>query len=179
MNRRLTLLIALLAATTLIVGSGGFSAASADRGLSVAVAQNEDASLSLWDPGARTTGGPPPAWARYNRLVGASTGEDPERVRLVAVRNAFPGATLTVDARLAHSVTGVTVTDVDRAILTPGEATALSATVQCPPAATRRLPLTVNATSESIETSVRFDVVVTCPSPGSASGPTQGPPEAE
>jgi hypothetical protein len=51
MRRRVWLLVGALAATTLIGGTGSFSAASMDRGVSVNVADHEDAYVGLADPG--------------------------------------------------------------------------------------------------------------------------------
>jgi hypothetical protein len=57
------------AASALILGSGGFSAAQVDRGVSVSAADHDEAVVSLWDPGAER----PPDHAGEDPVTGSET----------------------------------------------------------------------------------------------------------
>ena len=79
-TRLLWVALAILSVSALVFGTGGFSAATADRNVSVAASSHDRALVSIWDPGGASP--EPPTYA----------GEDPvtpndTRVKLLVIEN--------------------------------------------------------------------------------------------
>jgi hypothetical protein len=133
MRRRAVLATALaaVALSALVFGTGGYSTATMDRGVAVTVADHDQAVVTLWDPGVGSAGQPPLVVARAGLA-----GEDPvtregEPVRVVAVVNRFEDQSITVDASVDASPTGVDVGPFEPVRLAPGAVGALEAPVEC------------------------------------------------
>jgi hypothetical protein len=168
MRRRLLwLALGALSVSALVVGTGGFSAAVTDRGVSVAVADHDRALVSIWDPG-----GPSPEPPMH-------PGEDPitpndTRVKLLVVENRIDGATLDLQVReragspvsVAGSYDGLESEDT----------AVVDADVDCNGHTGRvDAPLTVRATATDggFHSVIRFDASVVCSQPPSKGGGAQ------
>lgn len=166
MSRRLWLLAALSVVAMLTIGSGGYSSASMDRGVSVGVAGHQDAAVSLWDPGAH----------------GDVPHEDPvtatdSRTTLFLVQNRFPDTAIDVTARVAEAPPGVRVTAIETASLPAGVPTRepIRGTVHCGGQhGPTRVLLDVTASGSGLRASISFPVTVVCATPP----PSSGGPEA-
>jgi hypothetical protein len=95
MNRRVWLLVAALAALSLAMGTGGFSAAELDRGVSVSVAEDEHAFVGLADPGAHGEGA---YWMPPKHNGETPVTKNDQTTRLFVVRNAFTNEQIRVTA---------------------------------------------------------------------------------
>jgi|AntRauMinimDraft_4_1070384.scaffolds.fasta_scaffold00774_2 hypothetical protein len=128
MNKLRVASVALLvvASTGLMFGSMGFSSVAADRGVSVAVA-DDDSALVGYDSGTVTV-----------------TGN--ERVDLVTVTNRLSSEAAVANVTVSTSDDDVEVTNVSKPSLDPGEVKAIAADVHCP--GNRDVTVTVSVTVE-------------------------------
>jgi hypothetical protein len=167
MARRVWLLIAAVAALALVTGTGGFSAAQMDRGMTVNVAADGEAYVGLYDPGAAH----PPTWATAYRDGSATSNGT---VPLVAVRNQFAGTDLTVTVRSARPGRAPVGIDTRQATLGWGEQKVIMTDVNCT-GQKKPVKLTVVATGEDrgLHAEISHTVWVPCQSP-----PTETPPAA-
>ena len=154
--------VLLVVLSTLVAGTGGFSAASAERPATIAVAPTHgDALVSIWDPGAGGAGGEPPMYAGEEPVPA-----DGAVVTVVVVRNRFTERTLdfTVSDRDGSPV-GVTGRRDDVAA---GAVVPVDAAVDCRGHHGRvDVPLEVTATAAdgSFRAYVNFRAAVVCPAP--------------
>jgi hypothetical protein len=147
-----------LASTGLLFGSMGFSSVAADRGVSVAVA-DDDSSLVGYDSDAV-----------------AVTGN--ERVDLVTVTNRLSSEASVTNVTVTTSGDddNVVVSNVSKPTLGPGEAEAVAADVHCP--GNRDVPITVSVTveAEGVTAAISGDTTtrsfsLDCGGEGESSGP--------
>lgn len=170
-RRRVLLAVAALAVAAAVTGpTGGFTATAADRPVEVAVADDDRALLTLYDPGVGSEGPPPRAVA-----AAGLAGEDPvangsDRVRVLAVLNRFR-TPVTVDGAARSTPETVTVTGVDPVELAPAEAAGLTARVDC---GDRRGPVTValavHASGDGVTVRTTTTATVVCNGPAGGAG---------
>ena len=171
-KRLLWLTLGALSVSALVLGTGGFSAAVTDRGVSVAVADHDRALVSIWDPG-----GPSPE-------PPAHPGEDPvtpndTRVKLLVVENRIDGTTL--DLQVSARADSPVSVDGSNDGLGSGNTAAVFADVDCNGHTGRvDAPLTVEATATDggFHSVIQFDASVVCSQPtaeGSATRSTDSP----
>jgi len=118
-----------VASTGLLFGSMGFSSVAADRGVSVAVADDDSALVGYDSETVRVTGN--------------------ERVDLVEVTNRLPSEASVTNVTVATSGDddNVAISNVSKPTLDPGEAAAVAADVHCP--GNRDVPITVSVTVDA------------------------------
>jgi hypothetical protein len=172
-RRLLWAVIGAVVLSTLVLGTGGFTAASIDRPVAVTVSDHDRSLVTLWDPGAGGEGQPP------RRIASAGlNGEDPvtsdgQTTRVVAVQNRFSDRAITVDATVAESPPGVGVGPFDSVDLGPGDAGALNAPVDC---GDRHGPvevtLEVTASDEHFTGVISYEATVVCATPDPTPTPT-------
>jgi hypothetical protein len=179
MHRRVWLLVAAFAALSLALGTGGFSAATMDRGVHVSVADHEHAFVGLADPGAHGTH-PSPSWihGKDNRLMSESPLQQGEGLtRLVVVKNRFGRTSLDVHARGTDSG-DVRLTWSSNTTLHPHDVGVVKGTVDCEgETGPQKLDLTVTAEAVdgSLTASIDYPVTVVCASEASTPTPTATP----
>jgi hypothetical protein len=162
------LLVAGLAALSLALGTGGFSAAEIDRGVSVSVADHENAYVGLADPGAHGTH-PSPSWIHRgdNGLMSETPLQQGEGwTRLVVVKNRFGGTSLDVHARGTDGG-DVRLTWASNTTLHPHDVGVVSGTVDCEGATgPQQLGLTIvaEAVDGSLTAAIDYPVTVDCAS---------------
>jgi hypothetical protein len=167
MHRRVWLLVAAFAALSLALGTGGFSAAELDRGVSVSVSDPGNAIVSLYDPGAPN----PPMWVpdQYHAEP-TVTGSD-DTVPVVVVYNRFEGTDLTVDVEQQDGITLTGATETEVAV---GQHAPVTGSIDCV-GGESNLGLNVTADGDSMQASIEFDVTVDCrpePTPTPTATPT-------
>jgi hypothetical protein len=158
-RRAVWLLLGAVSVLALVVGTGGFSTAAVDRGVSIAVADHDRALVSVWDPGGASAEPP-----RYQ-------GEDPvtpegTRVKLVVVENRFDAGP--IDLRVTERAASPVSVDGSYEGLASGEVAPVVADVDCDGHHGRtEVPLTVHATAVNgeFESEIRYDASVVCPDP--------------
>lgn len=162
MRRKLAWLVLLMVcAAALVSGTGGFSAASMDRGVSIAVAEShEKALVSIWDPGARQMGNSnsPPQYSGEDPVVSNQTS-----VKLIVVQNQFSDQT--IDVRISDRDESPVSVDGESRVLPPGRIVPLYATVDCdgyrgPTDAL--LEVHVTSLDGSLEGAIQYDATVVC-----------------
>jgi hypothetical protein len=162
--------VALIAAAVagLVYGTGGFTAAEVQRGVSVSTAPHDEAFLTLYDPGAGSDGDRPTVFA-------GTLGEEPvgpggDRVRVLLVANRFPGTaplSLDVDGRAVESPRGTSVSDVEGPSgLRRGDYGWVRATVDC---GSHRGPTPIGfeltAVGDGLSVVVEYEATVVCIAP--------------
>jgi hypothetical protein len=156
MHRRVLVLCALVVVASFAVGTGSYTAASVDRGVSINVVSDEDAYMSLF----------------YSRDTVRLGGSDVQQVTVVTVRNRFTQPidfTVTVTATAGDGLTvradAMETTSVSAGI---GESFDVPATVACQTTGQHRATISfdITATGEDVTaktTSRTVDYLVTCP----------------
>lgn len=169
-SRLIWLLVVALVVPALVVGTGGFSAATLDRGVTVSVADHDQAAVSLWDPGARddhSTADVPRDWLREDPV----TDDDPTTT-LVVVKNRL-GHSIDVTASAVDAPAGVTVASVEAVTLEPGDVGRVDATVDCGDrtgGVQAPIDLRVHADGEGFAADIDYQVHVVCGAPGDPGG---------
>lgn len=177
-DRRVWLLVALVAAGTLVTGTTGFSAAEVDRGVTVTVADDHAGGfVPLADPGAHGTH-PAPWWVEdRSRLRGDPVTAGDPRVGLFLVHNRFPTA-MDVTARFDGGEVE-RVSDLEPTTLERGETGVVAGTVDC---GTHRGPgavfLNVTVSAESLSAHVGYRVTVVCAGQSAPGEPAPASPES-
>jgi hypothetical protein len=158
------------ASLALLVPTGSFSAASVDRGVSVSVAEHENAMVSIWDPGGSSPD-PPKPFRGENPVTPNS-----EFLTVIVIQNGVDDpidVSVTSTADSSVSVHG-TISDVH-----PGDVVPVQATVDCNDVSERAavtVPLRVHVETDdgSFESTIRYDVRIVCAgAPGNASNAGQ------
>jgi hypothetical protein len=154
----LSIALAVLAGTGLLLGTFGFSAASAERGVSVAVVDDENAMVG---------------YQASDRLA-----PEGQRVDLVTVTNRLSSEASVTNVTVTTSGDddNVVVSNVSKPTLGPGEAEAVAADVHCP--GNRDVPITVSVTveAEGVTAAISGDTTtrsfsLDCGGEGESSGP--------
>jgi hypothetical protein len=167
MDRRVWLLVATFAALALAFGTGGFSAAELDRGVSVAVVDHEDAFVGLADPGSQGTRPDwPDEWSPREEPVTVEN----QRVALFGVYNRFGDTTLRVTARVPDG-TSPDVSAVSTTHVAPRRTGLVSGTVDCGQLSGRShhevdLTVVVDGTDGGFHGTIDYTVTVLCASAG-------------
>lgn len=151
-----SVVVLVVASTGLMFGSMGFSSVAADRGVSVAVA-DDDSALVGYDTGTvQVTGN--------------------ERVDLVTVTNRLSSEASVTNVTVTTGADDVTVSSVSKPTLDPGESEAVAADIHCP--GNRDVPVTVSVTveGEGVTAAISGDTTtrsfeLDCGGNGQASGP--------
>lgn len=162
MRRLLLVVLAVLAVSALVAGTGGFTAATMSRDVSISVAAtHETALVSIWDPGADETGDEPPRFGGEEVVPHGET-----RTNVLVVKNRFEGTS--VDVTVAHREASPVAVSGESRTLSPGETAPVKGTVDC---GTHRGPTDalLNVTARSVrgdvEAVIRFDATVNCGGP--------------
>lgn len=163
MRRRLYLALAALTAVAVVTGTGGFSTAALDRGVSIQVAEDqEDGLVGVEAPDSVTV--------RY----GANRGPNSRGpVELLTVTNNFDRA-VTVEATVAGDTSsppklqGTARVDDDR--LHDGEETAVLADITCANRPSEDWTVTITVTSEGTSAVVSEEVTIVCERPDRRGG---------
>jgi hypothetical protein len=157
MRRNLLLLGAAVVVLALTVGTGGFSAAELERGLSVSVSDSDSALVSLYDPGDTN----PPDWAPETATEEPTVTDADDRVPVVYVHNRFEEQTLRIDLEPESSDV---LTDTTPVTVGAGRTEAVPATVDCV-GGDREVTLTVVAEGDGMSARIDFPVTVDCRAP--------------
>lgn len=168
-HRLLWTTVGVAVAMGLLMSTGGFSVASMDRGVSISIAEHDDAMVSIWDPGGPTP--EPPMYPGENPVTPPG-----ESVTVIVIQNNL-NERIDVSVRAAStspvSVNGG-VSDV-----APGEVVPVTATVDCSDVS-ERAPVTVplivqvETVGPSFESTIDFDARIVCAgAPGNASNAGQ------
>lgn len=164
-----------VAATALVVSTGGFGTASMDRDVTAIVSEHDRALVTVWDPGVGSQGRPPSAIARARLDDETPVTVNGESTHVVAVLNRFDDRSITVDATVVGAPPDVGVGPFDPVTLAPGEAAGLEAPIDCgandgPVEITLRL----RASNDRFRGVITYDATVVCAIPTST---TSTPPE--
>lgn len=143
--RTLSIVLALLAATGLLVGSMGVTSVHADRGVSVAVVDDDS------------------AYVGYESSD--MTVADGDRVDLVTVTNRFFGPVSVTDVAVAAD--GVAFENLSAPSLDSGEQAVIAGTVDCEGATTATVEITVTVEGQNVMATIYGDTItrefdVTC-----------------
>lgn len=167
MHRRVLLVVIALAALGLVAGTGGFSAASMDRGVSVTVVDHDEAYVALYDPGSGGTAGRP-VWLQGSTESPheSPVTSDDERTRLFIVANQFADHTIQVDGSVPGD-SAPAVSAIDPVTLAPDEVGSVTAVVECPSVQqevyyTLDLTVTVDGEGDSVSAEIEYPVTVVC-----------------
>lgn len=161
-SRLLVLVLAAGLLTALVLGTSGFTSSSMNRPVAVTVSDNDQALVTLWNPGSE--GGPAPAAIDAAGLdQSAPVTTDGQVVTVVGVVNRFENRTITVEANVTDAPPGVIVGSLGPVTLGPGAAAPLEAPVTCGsytgPAS---IGLTVRAYNDGFEGVIGFRSTVVC-----------------
>lgn len=130
--KALSLALAVVASTGLLLGTFGFGAASADRGVSVSVADDDSAMVG---------------YQASDRLAPVG-----ERVALATVTNRLPGDVSVVSVSVDAG--SFTVSDVSEPSLSPGTAAAIEGTVDCKPGETGTVEVSVTLEGDGVTAAI-------------------------
>lgn len=176
MTVRVRHVLLVLSATCLVVGSGAFTAASVERGVSVSVADDEDAYLGLDVPEEVTvaggewvtgSGASTPAAAGERQSNGAGNSEQAglrrQTVALFEVTNRF-SASVDVDVSIESRPGVPNVESVSPAEdVDPGATASVTAVVTCPSGHPEKdLTLYITAEGHGVSVEMTRTVTVTC-----------------
>ena len=156
MRRRLLVVVLAVGMVAMLAPTGAVSVASLDRSIAFDVATNEDAHVSVWDPGGASP--EPPRYAGENPVVG---GQDV--IHLLVVRNGFTSGP--VDVRVAHRAGSRVAVDGGTTDVAHGDVVPVRAAVDCRGRTGRTsVPVVVHvsAVHGDVETNIRIDVGVVC-----------------
>ncbi|WP_227133837.1 hypothetical protein [Halorubellus salinus] len=170
MRRWILALVVAVGVVVMLAPTGSVSVASIDRSIAFDVATNEDAHVSVWDPGGASP--EPPKYAGEKPVVG---GQD--AVRLLVVRNGFTSGP--VDVSVAHRAGSRVAVDGGTTGVAHGDVVPVRAAVDCRGRTGRvsvPVVLQVSAVHGDVETTIRMDVDVVC---GSVTDHTDGERDAE
>jgi hypothetical protein len=171
--RRLALAVAVVCATALAAGTGSFSAATIERGVSVDVVEPSDGFVGIEDAPATVEvafgAGPNPG----AESAGASAVGGGETVRLLTLRNNLD---TTVEYRVAVAEDGHSPPTADRvwladgssddsAVVDPGDAVDVLADIDCANQPAETWTVAVTAVADGFEGHVDHEVEVRCEGP--------------
>jgi len=128
----LSIALAVLAGTGLLLGTFGFSAASAERGVSVAVVDDENAMVG---------------YQASDRLA-----PEGQRVDLVTVTNRLPGDVAVTDVTV--DADSFAIKDLSEPTLSPGTTAVVSGTVDCTPGETETVEVSVTLEGSGVTASI-------------------------
>jgi hypothetical protein len=151
--------LAVASVSALVFGTGGFSAATVDRGVSMVVSDHDRALVSIWDPGGPTP--EPPSYAGEDPITPNDT-----RVKLLVIENRFRDQAL--DVRVTERSGSPVAVDGGYDGLSPEQIAPISADVDCNGHHGRvDALLTVEATAVDggFESTIVYDASVVCPAP--------------
>ncbi|WP_380680553.1 hypothetical protein [Salinigranum sp. GCM10025319] len=164
-RRVLWAVLAVASVSALVFGTGGFGAATVDRGVSMVVSDHDRALVSIWDPGGPSP--EPPSHAGEDPITPNDT-----RVKLLVIENRFRDQAL--DVRVTERPGSPVAVDGEYEDLAPGSIVPVSADVDCNGLHGRvDAPLTVEATAVDggFESTIAYDASVVCPAPEPSSTP--------
>jgi hypothetical protein len=169
-RRRLLAVVLAALALALLVPTGSFSVAQIDRTVSVAVADDQRAAVSFWDPG-----GPSAEPPRYPGEDPVNGGEDV--VRVLVVQHDF--ASTAADVRVSHRAGSPVAVDGRHAEVRSGMVVPVRASVDCREHTGRLavpLVLEVVATDGSVEATIPVHASIVCngPAPHETAGNATG-----
>jgi hypothetical protein len=147
------------AVTTLVLGTGGFSVATLDRGVTMAVSDHDHALVSVWDPGGDSP--EPPRYAGEDPVTSNDT-----TVRVLVIENRFTDETL--DVAVTERPESPVAVEGSHDGLGPGDVAPITAEVECNGHEGRvDALLTVEATAVGggFEGEIDYDASVVCPGP--------------
>lgn len=161
--RRRRLLVVLAAVTVLstVIGTAGFGGTSLQRSVSVSVADDDRAVVSIWDVGTDGTGGGYHGYAQEEPVL-----DNGSTVNVIVVKNRFSFHTLHVD--VDHRDGSPVAVDGEPVTFAPGGVAPIEASVDCNghTGETTAL-LVIRAYSEdgTFETAIDYRTSVVCGGP--------------
>ncbi|MFW6265639.1 MAG: hypothetical protein ACOC2A_02570 [Halanaeroarchaeum sp.] len=135
--KTLSVALAVVAVTGLAVGSVGFGSAAVERGVSVAVVDDDSAYIG---------------YESADRTV-----TDGDRVEVVTVTNRLVDDVSVTDVTVESGA--VTITDVSEPTLGPGESAAIEGTVECTPGESETVAVSVTLAGEGVIAAIYGDTV--------------------
>lgn len=159
--RHVALALSVVVVIAFTVGTGGFSSMTADRGVSIAVADDENAYLGIETD--------EPDAVRANALAN----EDGRETTLLTLTNRFSSA-VTIDARVPDAGDGLAITDIETLTLSGGDSGTMAATVTCDTPVDREVTVEINASGTGIEVKTDEQIAVDCAPAATTTPPANG-----